>query len=117
MKRLGTACLAALSLAAACSERDLPTGSGKESPRASLGASGEAARIVVHHGGQTMIAGCPLDKDVTFTVLDATGQPVSGVTVTLQPTGGGVATPAVATTNANGVARTSWRLRPAGGAD
>jgi hypothetical protein len=61
-------------------------------------------------GGQTGPAGVAL-APITMIVTDAGGNPKSGVVVTFAvATGGGSVSPASATTNASGLASTTWTL-------
>ena len=48
-------------------------------------------------------------------IVRANGNPIAGVTVTFSPSGDGTATPLTVQTDANGVARTTWRLSTAAG--
>jgi hypothetical protein len=64
----------------------------------------------------TGTAGMPLADSVAVVVRDAHGNPVAGHTVAWTVTqGGGSASPAASTTNAEGVAKTRWTLGPAAG--
>ena len=60
---------------------------------------------------QVVRQGLALYEDVVVRVGDAGGSPVQGVTVAFAPADGdGAADPATATTDADGLARTSWTL-------
>ncbi|MEO5826692.1 MAG: Ig-like domain-containing protein [Gemmatimonadales bacterium] len=75
------------------------------------GNAGAASQLVVTSGNtQTGVVGVALTNPLVITVRDASGNPVSGKTVTFATTGGGtLATPTV-TTNAQGQAQTNFTL-------
>jgi hypothetical protein len=60
--------------------------------------------------GQTAPIGAVLPKPLAVTVLDARGQPLSGVRVDWRASGGDQLTPLAATTDATGRARAIWML-------
>ncbi|MDX1646990.1 MAG: Ig-like domain-containing protein, partial [Longimicrobiales bacterium] len=60
--------------------------------------------------GQTGTVDQTLANSLQVEVTDAFGNPVSGVTVTWAPSGGGSASPTSSTTNASGIASTDWTL-------
>jgi hypothetical protein len=74
--------------------------------------AGNASGIsIVSGNGQTGAAGAPLTAALVVKVVDGSGNPVIGATVTWAVTaGGGSATPATSTTDANGQAATIWTL-------
>jgi len=74
--------------------------------------AGEPHAVAVGRGdGQTGQVQAPLPAPVVARVADQYGNPVSGVTVQFAaPDGHGSAAPAVAATNAEGEASTSWTL-------
>ncbi len=74
-----------------------------------------AAVVVVSGGDQTGEVAAPLPVAPTVRVEDAWGNPVGGVSVLFDPTGG-FARPSRATTDAAGRASTSWTLGPDAGA-
>jgi hypothetical protein len=82
-----------------------------------VGTAGAAAALVtVSPATVTGTAGTALADSVAVQVRDAHGNPVAGHTVAWTVTlGGGSASPATSTTNAEGVAKTRWTLGPAAG--
>jgi hypothetical protein len=50
-------------------------------------------------------------------IVRSGGQPLAGATVTFTTSGNGTATPQTVVTDANGVARTTWRLATTAGAN
>jgi hypothetical protein len=71
--------------------------------------------VQVENGeGQTGPAGAALPQPVRVRVVGVTGAPIEGATVRFATTGGSV-NPAVATTDANGRAQTTWTLGSAVG--
>jgi hypothetical protein len=82
------------------------------------GAEGLGATIQRVSGGTTdsLPAGCTLAEPLVVKVLDKSNSPVAGATVSFEnASGDGSFTPNVATTGANGVASTRWRLGYTGG--
>ncbi len=80
-------------------------------------AQAPAAVAVVSGGGQEGMAGSTLAEAVVVRVDDAGGSPVAGATVTFSAAQGhGSADPATAATDAAGLARTTWTLGNAAGA-
>ena len=80
-------------------------------------AQAPAAVAVVSGGGQEGMAGSTLAEAVVVRVDDAGGSPVAGATVTFSAAEGhGSAEPATAATDAAGLARTTWTLGNAAGA-
>ncbi|MEX2531195.1 MAG: invasin domain 3-containing protein [Gemmatimonadota bacterium] len=76
---------------------------------------GPAAAIAVHSGDdQSGTVGEALEDPVEARVTDQFGNPVSGVSVSWTPADGS-ASPTSSTTNAQGVAATSWTLGPDAG--
>ncbi len=76
-------------------------------------AGAAAARAAVLSGAdQSAVAGASLARPIQVRVEDRSGHPAPGVRVTFRPGQGGAASPAEITTNAQGVARTQWRLGP-----
>ena len=76
-----------------------------------------AAIEVVSGGGQEGMAGSTLAEAVVVRVDDGGGSPVAGATVTFAAAEGhGSADPAMADTDADGLARTTWTLGDAAGA-
>jgi hypothetical protein len=70
-----------------------------------------AQSIIVTAGtGQTQAAGTQLSKSITVKTVAQDGVPVAGVPLTFAASGGGAATPAIATTDASGAASVSWKL-------
>lgn len=79
--------------------------------RATATVAPPAAVEIVAGDGQTGRVAAELSEPLEVRVLDADGQPIEGVSVELVPSGSGAAAlPAVASTDADGVARTRWRL-------
>ncbi len=78
--------------------------------------AGPAANIAISGGnGQTGPANTVLPQPLSATVTDASGNPVSGVTVHFAvATGGGSVGTAAPVTNASGVATTTWTVGPSG---
>ncbi len=72
----------------------------------------EAAAIrIVAGGGKRAFTGRTLDKPLAVRVLDASGQPVSGVTVNFAPTpGSGRVDPSTAATDDNGEVEVDWTM-------
>lgn len=104
--RLRRTCVVALAAvaAAACGE----TSVNAPLPAGTISVAGGLAR--------TGPAGQQLPDAIEVTVLGTDGQPLPGAPVTFTPTGAGAAAePASATTDAQGVARTRWRLSTAAG--
>ena len=64
--------------------------------------------------GQSAKPGAPLDRPLVARLVDAAGRPVRRVEVRWSVTGG-VVTPEVTTTDANGDAKTVWQLGPSTG--
>ncbi len=60
--------------------------------------------------GQRAPAGSRLGSPITAQVVSRSGRPVAGVPVRFEPVAGGVAEPAVDTTDAQGVAQAVWTL-------
>jgi hypothetical protein len=81
---------------------------GKAGPVASLAA--------VTTGTQEGTAGAALATLIVARASDRYGNPVAGVTVTWEASGGGSTSPASSTTDAAGEARTTWTLGGAAGA-
>jgi hypothetical protein len=82
------------------------------------GADGLGATIQRISGGTTdsLPAGCTLGEPLLVKVLDKSNNPVAGATVSFENAAGdGTFNPAVATTGADGVASTRWRLGYTGG--
>ena len=80
-------------------------------------AQAPAAVVVVSGGGQEGMAGGTLAEAVVVRVDDGGGSPVEGATVTFSAAEGhGSADPATAATDAAGLARTTWTLGNAAGA-
>ena len=80
-------------------------------------AQAPAAVAVVSGSGQEGMAGSTLAEAVVVRVDDAGGSPVAGATVTFSAAAGhGSADPATAATDAAGLARTTWTLGNAPGA-
>jgi hypothetical protein len=72
-----------------------------------------ASLVVVQGANQSVQAGKDLPTSIVFRVLDSTGAPLSGVTVSLAiVSGGGAVTPASDTTNARGEFTSKWTLGP-----
>ena len=65
-------------------------------------APGAVTLVAVSGGGQTGNINSVLSQPLVVEALDASGNPVAGVSVTLKPTSVGQVTPAVATTDASG---------------
>jgi hypothetical protein len=78
---------------------------------------GNASGISIVSGdGQTGAVGAPLTAALVVKVVDGSGNPVIGATVTWAVTaGGGSPNPASSTTDANGQAATTWTLGPTPG--
>ena len=67
--------------------------------------------VTVVGNGQTAMAGTAVTTPIGVTVKDQSGSPMSGVQVTFAVSGGGgFLSPLVDTTNAQGVANTTWVL-------
>ena len=82
-----------------------------------VAAAGAAAQVAITAGnGQTGPMNAPLPVQLSVRVTDANGNPVPGARVDFTPASGGSAVPSAADTDADGVARTQWRLGPAAGA-
>jgi len=80
-------------------------------------ATGATSIAKVSGDNQTAPAGSELPAVLKVRVTGANSQPVLGVTVSFDPgTGGGTASPATATTDANGEATTRWTMPPTTGA-
>ena len=80
-------------------------------------AQAPAAIVAVSGGGQEGMAGGTLAEAVVVRVDDGGGSPVAGATVTFSAAEGhGSADPATSATDAAGVARTTWTLGNAAGA-
>ncbi len=83
------------------------------------GIAGETNSIVAGTGvqGQTAVVGNAVPVAPSVTLLDASGNPRAGVTVTFTPSGDGTVSAATATSNGSGVAAiASWTLGTAAGA-
>ncbi len=92
------------------------SGAGAATSDAFAVVAGAAATLSVQSGGsQTGTFGAMLGAPVVLKVTDSYGNPVSGTTVTFAVTGGGgaVGTPS-ATTDASGLASTTWTLGSSG---
>jgi hypothetical protein len=63
----------------------------------------------------TVIGACRVVQDVTVKAVDKTGAPVANVFVDFTADAGGVMNPAIATTDASGVAMSSWTPGTGGG--
>ncbi|HEX3926423.1 MAG TPA: Ig-like domain-containing protein, partial [Gemmatimonadales bacterium] len=104
--------LAVAVLVVACSSGNV-TGSG------STGSTGStpASVAVVSGDGQTGAPGSPVATDPGVEVKDASGNPVSGITVTFRvDSGGGTIAGGTASTGSNGIATAgTWTLGPAAG--
>ncbi len=87
---------------------------GETTPSAPLSPS---AIAVVTAGPYMGTAGLPLADPVAFRVTGTDGQPLDGVQVSFAATGSGTATPATATTDAQGIAKTTWTLSRTAGAN
>ena len=74
--------------------------------------TGPATDIAIQAGNdQTALVGTTLPADPAVIIRDSGGNPVGGVEVTFQVTGGGGSvTPGTATTGSNGIAATNWTL-------
>jgi hypothetical protein len=70
---------------------------------------------IVDGNNQMGFAGDTLVRQVVVTVLDDVGQRQAGVTVTFEAEGGGSFDPTSVTTDAGGLARSSWILGPQAG--
>ena len=80
-------------------------------------AQAPAAVVVVSGGGQEGMAGSTLGEAVVVRVDDGGGSPVAGAAVTFAAAEGhGSADPAMVDTDAGGLARTTWTLGEAAGA-
>ena len=81
--------------------------------------AGGASRIEVVSGNdQTVEAGRQLPADLVVRVTDASGNPVSGATVTWRVrSGGGSVAPGSSTTDASGQASARWTVGPQAGAN
>ena len=79
--------------------------------------TGPAADIAIQAGNnQTAQVGTVLPTDPAVIIRDSGGNPVGGVEVTFEVTGGGGSvTPATVTTGTNGIAATNWTLGPSAG--
>jgi adhesin/invasin len=86
---------------------------GSPSVTFSATATGATTIVKVSGDGQQAAAGAQLPAPLTVKVLGANDQPVVDVTVAFG--GDGTATPATATTDANGEATTRWTLPPSTG--
>lgn len=113
----------------AATEWRLGAGEGTQSLRASSGdksvvltatATAKPGDGIIRVGGGTsatlLPAGCPVGEPLQVRVTDKQGQPVAGTSVGFEAvTGDPSADPAVATTDASGIARTTWRAGFLGG--
>ena len=89
------------------------------SPFVTFTATATGATTIVKVAGdeQQSPAGGQLPIPLQVRVTGANGQPVIGVAVTFEPVGNsGTASPATATTDANGIATAAWTLAPTTGA-
>ncbi|MEW5931065.1 MAG: Ig-like domain-containing protein, partial [Gemmatimonadota bacterium] len=86
--------------------------------RATARAGGASALSRVGGDGQSATVGTALPNALAVRVADAGGNPVAGAGVTWMVTaGGGSVAPAIATTDAEGVARAAWTLGTTAGAN
>lgn len=79
--------------------------------------TGPASDIAIQAGNnQTATVATELPTDPAVIIRDSGGNPVSGVQVTFEVTGGGGSvTPTPVTTGSNGIAATNWTLGPTAG--
>ena len=77
-----------------------------------------ALRFIEYRGGdaQEEVAGTTLPVPLEVRLIDGAGQPMASEIVQFVPDVGGRATPKQVATDANGVARTKWKLGSAAGA-
>ncbi|HEY0997857.1 MAG TPA: cellulase family glycosylhydrolase [Gemmatimonadaceae bacterium] len=93
---------------------------GKSVTLHATGAEGRGTTIIKVSGGtaDSLPAGCMLGEPLLVKVTDLQGKPVAGASVGFEAVqGDGVASPAVATTDAEGIARAQWKLGFQGGAN
>jgi hypothetical protein len=81
--------------------------------------AGPFSASIVSGDGQPSAAGQPLVDSLRVRVTDSGGGPLAGIAVQWRVLGtsGGAVRPAIAVTDANGVASASWRVGTAAGAD
>src|SRR5439155_10999628 len=79
-------------------------------------AAGASQMTAAGGDGQTGTVGTPLPTQLAVRVADQFNNPVAGVTVTWTPgSGRGAVNPPMSTSNASGIAATSWTLGPGAG--